>query len=422
MRPVVDNVRIGVRSKDGMFRFELQESDSLWTLKKQLEEKTGVSAASQLLSKNQKSESNDFPNDKLSLSKCNIRHGDVLYLTYSRDIVSKQDIELQKQAEQKRQIRENEDIQNLDLAGRKRQWTLQEYLDLKEKFTIRIKHQEETVCTAVNLDSTAANQFQLFLREMAFQAQRMGYMYGFEMDDGSIAADVIYEPPQQGSPEGFIELNDPLKDRVDVLAGLLGMRKVGWVFSHAPGRDFTMSGAEILKAAELQSKYGRQFCTVAVTTNTEGHIMFESYQVSDQCVKLFEDGILLADDANPKIIKTTKPVVVDKKETTEVDTALFITTVAIKERQGTMLGGFPVSNRPSSDHRPSMPACKAILQARSKLPFVKRVSDFHMLIFLTNYLSLDNDMPLLCEAVRYQNSDLASGLEEIVNHYAGISR
>lgn len=419
MRPA-STVRIGVRSKDGMFRFELRETDTLFTLKQQIEEKTGVPTSAQRLSKDQKSESNDFSNDQLSLSKCNIRQGDVLYLAYSRDVVSKQDIELEKRAEQKRQIRENEDIQHLDLAGRKHQWTLQEYLDLKEKFTIRIKHQEETVCTALNLDSTAANQFQLFLREMAFQTQRMGYLYGFVMDDGSVAADVIYEPPQEGSPEGFIELNDPIRDRVDVLAELLGMRKVGWVFSHAPGRDYTMSGAEILKAAELQSKHGKYCCTVTVTTNNEGQIMFESYQVSDQCVKLFEEDLLLADDSNPKVLKTKKPVVVDKKEMNEVDTALFITTVAIKDRQGTFLGGFPVSNRPSSDHRPSMAACKAALQSRSKLPFIKRVADFHMLLFLTNYLSINNDMPLLCEAIKSQNSELASGLEVLVKHYAGI--
>eukprot|EP01027_Heterolobosea_sp_BB2_P011185 GEZU01016306.1.p1 GENE.GEZU01016306.1~~GEZU01016306.1.p1 ORF type:complete len:320 (-),score=97.75 GEZU01016306.1:149-1108(-) len=316
---------------------------------------------------------------------------------------------------------------NLDLKGRKKNWTMAEYLALKEQHTVRVKHQDESVLKSVSLDYACADAFQSFLREMAFQAQRMGYMYGTENEEEAAAyVDVIYEPLQESTPEGFIELKDPLQDRADTLASLLGLRKVGWIFSHQPrtGKEYIMTHAEILKTAELQAKHGRYFVSVMVTVNEEGQTQFEAYQVSEQCVKMFQDGLFLPaekqDSEKPGIIKTKKPVVVDKKETTEVDTMLLITTVAIKDRKGDFLTGFPYHNRPSADYRPSMKACKDALLSRSKLPFLDRVRDFHLLLFLTNYLSLTTDMPALCEAIRTRNADASVGFEMIVNAYCGI--
>ena len=47
----------------------------------------------------------------------------------------------------------------------------------------------------------------------------------------------IYEPPQDTTDTGFTLLDDPKADRVAALAGLLGLRKVGWIFAHPPREE-----------------------------------------------------------------------------------------------------------------------------------------------------------------------------------------
>lgn len=110
--------------------------------------------------------------------------------------------------------------------------------------------------------------------------------------------------------------------------------------------------------------------------------------MSKQAVELYEKGNLLADSKNPKIVKTKKKVEVERKITNEIDVNLLITTVAIKNYSGLFLVGFPPRNRPSADYKQSMSKLKQILHARRNMKFVKRITDFHLLLFLTDYLSL----------------------------------
>jgi nuclear protein localization family protein 4 len=110
--------------------------------------------------------------------------------------------------------------------------------------------------------------------------------------------------------------------------------------------------------------------------------------VSKQAVELFEKGNLFADSKNPKIVKTKKKVEVERKITNEIDVNLLITTVAIKNYSGFFLVGFPPRNRPSVDYKQSMERLKQVLQARRNMKFIKRITDFHLLLFLTDYLSL----------------------------------
>ena len=51
------------------------------------------------------------------------------------------------------------------------------------------------------------------------------------------SSEAIYEPPQHPDPkaaEGFEQLEDPLEETVAQMAQLCGLRKVGWIFGHAP--------------------------------------------------------------------------------------------------------------------------------------------------------------------------------------------
>ena len=49
--------------------------------------------------------------------------------------------------------------------------------------------------------------------------------------------EAIYEPPQEPDPdaaEGFEQLDDQLEEKVDAVANLLGLQKVGWIFGGGP--------------------------------------------------------------------------------------------------------------------------------------------------------------------------------------------
>lgn len=383
-----------------------------------------------------------------TLTQYGIKRGDLLHFGYDANhFKSKQE---QEEEEKKRRIQEeigDESLNNLGLRYRKKNWTLADYLKLREELTIRIRHQKFGVCTSVQVDGQAANAFQLFLREMAMTVQRMGYIYGTseksaappaeeDEDDTKSSSDefviesdeyekvtacVVYEPKQEGSPEGFVELDDHvILDRADTLAGLLGMKRTGWIFSHDGNRDYPLSGSEILRAAELQSKYGHSFVTVTVFPNEEGQLEFQAFQVSKQCVELYEKGLLKVDEENPTILRTVKPVQVERKETQEIDCLLLICNVAITNYTSTFQVGFPIRNRPSSDHMQTMNKLKQVLQQRRNQKFVQRVSDFHLLLFLTDYLSLSSDFPPLCEAIRTQNNNMAQNFEHLISAYAGL--
>jgi len=55
-----------------------------------------------------------------------------------------------------------------------------------------------------------------------------------------------------------------------------------------------------------------------------------------------------------------------------------------------------------------------------KLPFVKRVTDFHLLFFISDGVLDDKEIKQLCEAVRTQNNNMAQGFEYILNSAANI--
>lgn len=86
---------------------------------------------------------------------------------------------------------------------------------------------------------------------------RCGFLYGYYAEDPDYelgvraVVEAIYEPPQQGDYTSSVLLNDPYADQVDMLAGSLGMEKLGWIYT--TGDNSTIMPAEkIIQAAQLQ--------------------------------------------------------------------------------------------------------------------------------------------------------------------------
>lgn len=69
--------------------------------------------------------------------------------------------------------------------------------------------------------------------------------------------------------------------------------------------------------------------------------------------------------------------------------------------QGPLSTTFPIENRNAPV---TMKALKNHLDRSKGLPFVKRISDFHLLLLLARVLDVSSDVPALAECVQTQTA------------------
>ncbi|CAA6654201.1 unnamed protein product [Spirodela intermedia] len=271
---------------------------------------------------------------------------------------------------------------------------------------VRITRQEAPHCDAVSFDRGAADAFQRYVNEiLAFSVKRGGFMYGRVVgEEKKVEVEFIYELPQQGTVDHLSLLRNPDEEAlVEAIAAGLGMRRVGFIFSQAVGAkgakgEYTMSAQEVLQAAELQAESGLEEWVTAIVkleVNEEdggADVHFEAFQMSDTCVRLFKEGY-------PKLSRMKKDVIAGGKDTREVDNDFFLVLVKISDHQGVLSSSFPVENRITTV---TMRALKNHLDRGKGLAFVKRISDFHLLLLLGRYLDANADVPALAECVRAQ--------------------
>lgn len=77
--------------------------------------------------------------------------------------------------------------------------------------------------------------------------------------------------------------------------------------------------------------------------------------------------------------------------------------------------GFPIENR----GRPlAMSALRTHLDRAKHFPFVKRISDFHLLLQVTTFLDIKADVPALAACVRHQ-AKVPEGYQLLIETLAG---
>lgn len=122
----------------------------------------------------------------------------------------------------------------------------------------------------------------------------MGYLYGYYSEDPNypygvrVNIEALYEPPQINELNGFLELEDPHKHKVDMIAAALGLEKVGHIFTKIDQETY-LSSSEIRRCAQLQQDHVwdhpdgfkvSKFVTVVVQPKGED-IEVECYMISD---------------------------------------------------------------------------------------------------------------------------------------------
>jgi len=325
---------------------------------------------------------------------------------------------------------------------------------------------------SASLDSAAAQSFQQYLASTGFGQQRYGVLYGSVApappkpeadgeDDGGgagmdtsadgaggidadaaegdvrpedVKVEVIFEPPQMGDGEAYQLKGDggdddsgadgasngngagggggsagvDMDSRAERLAGWLGLRQVGIIFSARPRRCL-LSGRDVAIVAEavlsVERRYGAaaaaSFVAVVVTLAEDGQTLFEAYQISEQAVAMVRAGVVkppAEQKPNSGKLLTSEPVFVEGKEVTAVHTEFFLVNVPIRAHEGWLRSAFPVESRELAPQ--SVGHMAAALD--TGMPFYRRVSDFHLLLFLSNMLDMDVDMPRLAAAVAQQ--------------------
>eukprot|EP00897_Mesotaenium_endlicherianum_P004380 jgi/Mesen1/3970/ME000210S03203 len=391
---------IRLRSRDGLERVNVDQTASVGDLQLKIQDELNIPIEEQKLSTRQELLLSKDPESLLdmrdasvSLSTLGVGHGSLVFLVYSGE----------------RSIR-GPPVIPAGSFGRK--MTVD---DMIAKQT-RIERQEQAHCASVSFDRDAANVFQHYVHEsLAFSIKRGGFMYGSVTEGGEVSVDFVYEPPQQGAEDNLVLLRDPDEEkRVDLIAAGLGMRRVGFIFTQsvsAAKRDYTMSSAEVRQAAELHAESGfEHFATAIVKLEVNGgegedgggaaaDVHFEAFQLSDQCVRLFNDGWFVeSPETEPKLSKMKAQVIFVGKDVTEVDNDFFLVPVKILDHQGSLSTNFPVENRipPPVEHN-----LKQHMERYKSKPYVERISDFHLLFFVARFFELD-DIPHLAECVRTQ--------------------
>ncbi|KAI7732408.1 hypothetical protein M8C21_024483 [Ambrosia artemisiifolia] len=392
---------IRIRSRDGIERLQINNPNAtIADLKTLIEQHLHVPINNQTLSTdkhlllaktpNEIARFNDMSNPDTLIQTLGIVHGSLIFLAYEgeRTIAGPK-------------------VVPAGSFGRK--MTMDDLIAKQ----MRIVRQENAKCEMVSFDRDAANGFQNYVNEsLGFGVKRGGFMYGTVSDEGKVEVDFIYEPPQQGTEDSLVLMRDENEERVvEAIALGLGMRKVGFMFTQTVGqqgkREYTLSNREVLQAVEMQGESElKEWVTVVVKleVNEEGgaDVHFEAFQMSDLCVKLFKEGWFeteVGEGDDPKLSKMKKDVVVGGKDTREVDNDFFLVVVKIFDHQGPLSSTFPVENRNTVI---TMRTLKNHLDRTKNLPFVKRISDFHLLLLLGRFLDVNSDVPALAGCVRAQ--------------------
>ncbi|KAF8089413.1 hypothetical protein N665_0506s0019 [Sinapis alba] len=352
----------------------------------------------------------DMTDPNLPISSLNLCHGSMLYLAY----------------EGERTIRGAPAVTPAGSFGRK--MTVDDLIARQ----MRVSRQEKSHCDSVSFDRDCANAFQRYVNEsLAFAVKRGGFMYGSVSEEGGqVEVSFIYEPPQQGMEDNLILMRDDEEERrVDAIALGLGMRKVGFIFNQTvtqDKKDYTLSNVEVLLAAQLHAESElKEWVTAVVKLEVSedgggADVHFEAFQMSDMCVRLFREGWFeteIGPEDDPKLSKMKKEVVVGVKDLKEVDNDFFLVVVKILDHQGSLSCTFPIENR---NNKTTVWALKTHMDRARSLPFVKRISDFHLLLFVAQFLDVASDVPALAECVRLQ-SHVPEGYELLIDSMANTS-
>jgi len=273
-----------------------------------------------------------------------------------------------------------------------------------------------------------------------FRCKRVGYLYGrWIKDDGKgagVQVDAIYEPAQDSTADDIKLLDDAEGEaKLAKVSAMLGLVRVGVVIAH-PARDYSFTVDEVILASklhaaalELDAEGAKHFLTMKARPvldteeGIEGVATVEAYQMTDQTIGLVGADAFSQSKTDPRVAKAAKDCVflVEKKEQRKATMEHFIARVfdIADPFESTLSTGFAIENRPT-DPQTTHRMGDYLRSRRGKESFLRTVADLHLLIFLSNLLDMNADMPVLCANICQEKGDELDGFQMMINCYAGI--
>ena len=142
------------------------------------------------------------------------------------------------------------------------------------------------------------------------------------------------------------------------------------------------------------------FVTVKVTTEEDGNVSVEAFQVSQQCMAMLaEEALEIGPNPGFCNVNDTFTVIQEGKESKTVDNNYFLTVVPIVQHSSEMfVSQFPKMNRDLDDRTPSHDELKKQLSksGTARWTFIDLLADFNFLVYLTTFLDANTDFPKIC--------------------------
>lgn len=315
------------------------------------------------------------------------------------------------------------------LKSMKMQWTLNDFISLDEQFVYKIKSCDTSFCTKVTMDEACVDNFIRFMQVFDFKRTRVGYLYGNFGEDNTVNVECMYEPHQENTEVAFEILADPLEDRVTSIASLLGLKKVGMIFAHPPReKGYQFSGYEILTAAELQLECAQgvkdtPFVTIKCTLNEEGKPESAAFQVNKQCMEMVAEGVIVESENLGNVsVNNTFTAIVEGKESTEIDNNFFLNNVSIVGLKfDRFSSNFPRLNRSPMELQTRENLKEELMKVgKAGWTFKQVLADFHLLVYLSEFMDMSTDMVVICNAIINEEVVLEEGYQLIIRSIAGI--
>jgi len=253
----------------------------------------------------------------------------------------------------------------------------------------------------------------------------------------------VWEPSGQKAGKNNKIYNDSIASsmlktnpRVLAIAEKLGLQPIGWIFSHVDNRhgddedslpvyDLDLHCGSQLQIAKMKGGSDSKFVTLSMDA-TSGAT--EAFQLSDVCVQMAHEGMIVTQNGTSKKQVTTKhPVVVDSRETTQVDSVLCLVNTAMLSHTGAYSGKTATSavKKNGSLTNKTKKALLKLLEDGKDSKLLEELCDFNTLLALDQVLTKD-EADQLCEVVRKwsrgqkQGTKLGSKLKKQLRNFLEV--
>lgn len=243
----------------------------------------------------------------------------------------------------------------------------------------------------------------------------------------------IWEPTQSGNNEiyddsGLFKGNDV--ERAHEIASILGLRAVGWIYSHADNRSnedgrsngedslpvychdiITGAKGQIENMQRLGREEGCKFVTLSLDALSGAT---EAFQFSDTSIQMVAEGVL----SNPnkvimkRFVHTTEPILIQNKETSNLDSVLCLVNTAMFSHTGRMSGIGGVSSVKSSGGLTAKTKKMLVSQVENDNDdeLLNTLCDFDILMILDSMIGR-KEMSQLCALVSRYSRGMKKGAQ-----------